>query len=91
MSWVDDKIKEEAQKDPHFMEWFEEESNKLNIAVTMTDLREETGLTQREFAEKVGKKQSVIARIETGSMTPSFKLINEIAVALGKTPTLKFM
>ena len=90
MSWVEDKIKEEAQKDPQFMTWFEEESNKLDIAVAMTELRENTGLTQREFAEKVGKQQSVIARIETGSMTPSFKLINEIAVALGKKPTLSF-
>jgi ribosome-binding protein aMBF1 (putative translation factor) len=90
MSWVDDKIKEEAQKDPNFMTWFEEESNKLDIAVAMTELREKTGLTQREFAQKVGKQQSVIARIETGAMTPSFKLVNEIAVALHKKPTLSF-
>lgn len=39
MSWTDNKIKEEAQKDPNFMMWFEEETNKLDIAVTMTDLR----------------------------------------------------
>lgn len=90
MSWVEDKIKEQAAKDPEFMTWFEEEGNKMDIAVTMTELRVNTGLTQRQFADKVGKKQSVIARIEKGTMTPSFKLINEIAVALGKKPTLKF-
>ncbi|WP_407350371.1 helix-turn-helix transcriptional regulator [Lactococcus garvieae] len=90
MSWVEEKINEEAAKDPQFMTWFEEERNKLDIAVVMAELREETGMTQREFAAKVGKQQSVIARIETGSMTPSFKLINEIAVALGKKPTLRF-
>ncbi|MDR0289088.1 MAG: helix-turn-helix transcriptional regulator [Rickettsiales bacterium] len=90
MSWTDNKIKEEAQKDPNFMTWFEEETNKLDIAVTMTDLRVGLGLTQREFAEKAGKQQSVIARIESGKMTPSFKMINEIATAVGKKPTLTF-
>ncbi|WDA67510.1 helix-turn-helix domain-containing protein [Lactococcus lactis] len=87
MSWTNNKIKEEAQKDPNFMMWFEEETNKLDIAVTMTNLRVGLGLTQREFAERVGKELSLITRIESGELIPSFKLINEIAHAVWKNET----
>ena len=91
MSWVDEKIKEEEKRDPTFKARFEKEQNKLDVAVALSELRHEMGLTQREFAELVGKQQSVIARIEKGTMSPSFNLINEIAVASGKKVELTFV
>ena len=84
MSWIDNKIKEEAQRDPNFMTWFDKEKVNLDMAVTITDFRVHLGLTQNEFAERVGKKLSVITRIESGELIPSLKLINEIVHAVQK-------
>lgn len=41
-------------------------------------LRKHFGLTQKEFAEKLGFKQNSIAQIEIGNRTPSDKLIRII-------------
>ena len=60
------------------------------IGNALTGLRKSMKLTQQELADKVGKPQSTIARIETGEMNPSFMLINEIAVALNKKITIDF-
>lgn len=91
MSWTDDYIKERDEKSPGFAKLVAEEGKKLDIAVELHQLRESLGMSQRELAELVGKPQSTIARIETGAMFPSFKLINEIALATGKEVSLKFL
>lgn len=44
-------------------------------------MREDLGMTQKEFARYVGKPQSTIGRIEAGSMNVSINLLNEIANA----------
>jgi DNA-binding XRE family transcriptional regulator len=90
MRWTGEKIKDEAQMDPEFRKWFTSESKRIDIAVELSNLRKESGLTQRELAEKVGKAQSTIVRIETGQMLPSSALINDIAFALGKQVEIKF-
>ncbi|GAB2027401.1 helix-turn-helix transcriptional regulator [Lactovum odontotermitis] len=90
MSWTDDILKEETKRSPEFLRGFLEEKQKLDIAAAMTHLRESEGLTQQQLADKVGKPQSTIARIETGKMLPSFRLINEIAAALDKEVELSF-
>jgi transcriptional regulator with XRE-family HTH domain len=54
-------------------------------------LRDAEGLTQRQLAEKVGKPQSTIARIENGNMNASFKVLNEIAASLGKKLEIQFV
>ncbi|OJG74703.1 hypothetical protein RV10_GL004691 [Enterococcus pallens] len=56
----------------------------------MTQLRSELGLSQRELAERVGKPQSTIARIENGSMNPSFSVLYEIAAKVGKELHIEF-
>lgn len=85
-----DKLIEEYSKDSEFKEMFENESKKLEIAVTMKMLREEMKLTQREFSLKIGKPQSTIARIENGNLNPTLKLLQEIADSLGKKMTITF-
>lgn len=47
----------------------------------MRDLRDSLGLAQIKFAKLVNKLQSTIARIESGSMNASTKLLSEIAQA----------
>ncbi|OJG66191.1 hypothetical protein RV09_GL001040 [Enterococcus moraviensis] len=56
----------------------------------MAQLRKELGYTQRELAEKVGKPQSTIARIENGTVNVSFKVLYEIATKVGKELHVEF-
>lgn len=53
--------------------------------VTLEDLkrlRRAAGLTQKELAVKAGVSQSLIARIERGSVDPRFSTVNRILTAL---------
>lgn len=70
---VKDLIEKKKVESPTFAQEFEAEKQRLEIAVAVTELRSELGVSQREFAEKVGKPQSTITRIENGSMNPSIK------------------
>lgn len=54
------------------------------------ELRENMGMSQRDFASLVGKPQSTIARIENGSMNASTKLLSEIAQATNQRLTIQF-
>ncbi|MCT3039400.1 XRE family transcriptional regulator [Leuconostoc mesenteroides] len=62
----------------------------LEVAVKVRDLRENMGLSQREFASLIGKPQSTIARIENGSMNASTKILSEIAQATNQRLTIQF-
>jgi transcriptional regulator with XRE-family HTH domain len=44
--------------------------------------RLDAGLNQDQLAECIGTKQSVIARLETGSAEPSFDMLGRLATAL---------
>lgn len=87
---VKDLIEKKKAESPTFSQEFEAEKQRLEIAVAVTQLRSELGVSQREFAEKVGKPQSTIARIENGSMNPSIKILYEIATKVGKELHVEF-
>lgn len=40
------------------------------------------GLTQKELAQKIGTKQPVISRLESGNYNPSIKFLERVARAL---------
>lgn len=41
------------------------------------------GITQAQLAQKIGTKQSAIARLESGNINPSVSLLEKISQALG--------
>jgi DNA-binding XRE family transcriptional regulator len=88
---VDKLIEKYTTESPTFKEEFEKEGERLSMAVALMKLREEAGLTQAELAEKVGKPQSTIARIESGRSNITMATIIDIAYALGKKVELKFV
>lgn len=47
------------------LENIEQEGKRLEVAQQIFELRSKAGLTQKEFAERVGMKQSVISRLES--------------------------
>lgn len=64
---------------------------KSKTATLVKNLRLELGLSQTEFAKRVGKPQSTIARIETGVVLPTIKLLREIATMVGKRLEIEFV
>lgn len=49
----------------------------------LRDARQRAGLSQRELARRAGTAQSVVARIETGHTSPSFRTLERLLAATG--------
>jgi len=66
-----------------YRDGFLEADVKAGIAYQIQALREKTGLSQAEFAKKIGKKQSVVSRLEnTEYGAVNVNTLLEIAKAL---------
>ncbi|MHC1511670.1 helix-turn-helix domain-containing protein [Pediococcus pentosaceus] len=90
MSKIDEYVAERSKNNPDFSNLVEQENINLEVAVKVRDLRENMGMSQREFASLIGKPQSTIARIENGSMNASTKVLSEIAQATNQRLTIQF-
>ena len=90
MSKIDEYVAERSKNNPDFANLVEQENINLEVAVKVRDLRENMGMSQREFATLIGKPQSTIARIENGSMNASTKVLSEIAQATNQRLTIQF-
>ncbi|GAX06852.1 XRE family transcriptional regulator [Secundilactobacillus pentosiphilus] len=90
MSKIDEYVAERSQNNPEFAKLVEQENINLEVAIKVRELRENMGMSQRDFAGLVGKPQSTIARIENGSMNASTKLLSEIAQATNQRLTIQF-
>ncbi|OTP28067.1 helix-turn-helix domain-containing protein [Enterococcus mundtii] len=90
MSQVQNYIKKRAEKGEEFVHLMEIEEAKLDIALKLAELRKSAGLTQKQLAQKIGKPQSTISRVETGEMNPSIELVIELAQGLDKKLVINF-
>jgi transcriptional regulator with XRE-family HTH domain len=54
------------------------------LAVRITEIMQLSGMTQRQLAEKLGKKESYISRIVAGWANPTLRTIVEFEIALGQ-------
>ena len=64
----------------------------LEVAQMIYDARTTAGLSQRELAELVGTKQSVIARVEDADYSGhSLSMLQRIGNALGQELELRFI
>ena len=91
MSRNSEEIKKRMEKSEEFKQAYEQEELKLDIADLLFELREQTGLNQTQFAKKVNKSRSTIARIESSRMEPSLSTIEDIAGALEKKVEIKII
>ncbi|MDJ0535278.1 MAG: helix-turn-helix transcriptional regulator [Xenococcaceae cyanobacterium MO_207.B15] len=78
-----DSVRDEILADPKLKAEYDAISPEFKLARAVITLRENIGLTQREFAAKVGMKQSQLARIESGKQTPKLKTLAKLAAAAG--------
>ena len=77
---------QEALKDPKLRA----EYDKLQPQFAILRARIEKRLTQKELAQKIGTKQSVISRLESGRANPSVAFLKKLAQALNSHLEIRF-
>ena len=78
--WED--FKKELLQDPEIKKGYDALELEYSIIAQVIQKRLNKGLTQTELAERVGNKQSAIARLEGGNSNPSVAFLKKIAEAL---------
>lgn len=78
-----DSVRDKILSHPQVKSEYDALSCEFEFARDIISLRENLGLTQREFAAKVGMKQSQLARIESGQQTPKLTTLAKLAAAAG--------
>jgi len=75
-----------------FKEAFEHYSNTLSVGLLIKDTRKKSGLSQKEFAVRMGVSQQVISRLENGEVdNPTIDTLSKIADAAGKKLVVEFV
>jgi transcriptional regulator with XRE-family HTH domain len=81
-----DKILDE---DPETRREYEALGPMYTAIADIIRLRLERGLSQAELAQRLGKQQPAIARLESGRVMPSIASLQEVAQALDATLVLR--
>lgn len=79
-----DRLKKELFKNPKIKAEYDALEPEYALIEQLIAARAERNMTQKELAEKIGTKQSNIARLESGNYNPSFHFLQKVAVALNK-------
>jgi len=77
-------------KDPAVRKALKETELEYQVARAVIKARIEKGLTQKQLADKLNTKQSVISRVESANTTPSLSLLKRLAQALNTTLQVQF-
>jgi len=81
----------QQMKNKAFRKAYEEESQRLEIAYKILQLRKKHHLSQKELARKLNTAQSVVARIETGQQNLTTDTLQKIASALDRDLKIEFV
>jgi ribosome-binding protein aMBF1 (putative translation factor) len=76
-------LAEEMARDPEFREEWEKTALARLVAVQLIKHRAANKLSQRALAERLGKKQPYVARLEAGETNPDIETLVNISQALG--------
>ena len=79
-----DRLESRLLKNPVFKAEYDALEPEYKLIEQLITARAERNMTQKQLAEKVGTKQSCIARLESGNYNPSFQFLQRVATALGK-------
>lgn len=78
-------LERKLAKDPELRSRVEKEILNSRVASLICDAREQAGLTQQQLAERIGTRQSVIARLEDADYSGhSLTMLAKIAHALDR-------
>ena len=81
-----DRYLEQQLKDKDFSARFKKAGQAWDVALQLAALREDSGLSQKELAQRVGTSQQQISRLESPSYEGhSLSMLRRVAEALGAT------
>jgi len=89
-----DELVTKWMKDPAFRAEYERLEDEFALLDEILAARKAAGLTQAQIAERLGTKQSSIARLETGLTSgnlPSMSMLKKYAEAVGKKLQIKLV
>jgi transcriptional regulator with XRE-family HTH domain len=86
-----DRYLEEQLKDKVFAERFKKAGEAWDIAIQLSALRNEAGLSQKELARRLGTSQQQISRLESPSYEGhSLSMLRRVAEVLGASLHVEF-
>ena len=85
-----DDFLEEQLKDPEFKAEYDALEPEFAIIHAMIDARKNSGLTQKQLAERTGMAQGDISKIENGNANPSLRTLKRLAEAMDMKLKLEF-
>ncbi len=83
-------LKKELLQNPELRNKYEATELEYQIAHAVIGARVKMGYTQKQLADKLQTKQSVISRLESGTTTPSLSLLKRLAQALNTSLKVQF-
>jgi transcriptional regulator with XRE-family HTH domain len=86
-----DSIRDKILADPDVKAEYDALEVEFNLARHIIALRKASGLSQRDFAERVGIKQPQLARIESGKQMPKLETLVKLAAGAGYTLEVHFV
>lgn len=75
-------LKKELLRDSLVAKEYKKLEPKYLLISQLIEARIKKGLTQKELAQKIGTKQSAVARLESGNANPSITFLEKITSAL---------
>ena len=79
--WRD--LEKELLSDPKVKKEYDRLAPRYAVISQLISARLKKRMTQRDIAEKLGTKQSAIARLESGNVNPSLEFLQKIAQVMG--------
>ncbi|MBF0369521.1 MAG: helix-turn-helix transcriptional regulator [Magnetococcales bacterium] len=76
------EVRKEWRKNPGFMKAYDDLAEAFDLAKELIQARVNAGLSQQELAERMGRSQPVVARLESSHKT-SLKSLERYVKALG--------
>ena len=86
----DDFLKE-SLKNPKIKAEYNRLQPEFAVINALIEARKTKGMTQKILARKIGTKQSVISRLESGRANPSVAFLKKLAQALNSDLEIKFI
>lgn len=80
----------ESLKNPKIKAEYDKLQPEFALVQAMIDARVHKRVTQKDLARKIGTKQSVISRLETGRGNPSVAFLKKLAAALNTRLEIRF-
>lgn len=61
------------------------DSDKISLGENIKNARQNKGLTQKDFAEKLGISQSQLSKYENGKAVPDGEILRNMSLVLGES------